>query len=605
MRVFERGRGPATARKLRAERSEHGVENRVDMNLPTLLAACARRIDNAFALIEGHPVFRFLSKSRYNCQTWHTTHLETTMPTQTEILGDPSVTPFARFEQGTALYPPSSIYECAQIVTERATGADLAALFSELIEKGDCGGSYRVLPRSTWFAAMGNFLHYRGQPDLGPPAWREYCIAGLKLMLRRPHQAAWADLKRFLTENIDEISGWASSWNLSRAKEQRIFRGDDDKYYYHDEDGVLIRVIGAKTLDETRMDFITDQILRGYGFARQFLELFALFSIADDFADNPGVYPPAMKAILADPQSQRVGHAWHCLYHERTRSFMWRPNSNMCDPNWLASDLLGSMTDTLTFDYFRKRIDTRKPDDGWSNDPCRFQVEYVIDSAVKIGSQDEAYIEFEGKTFRWINGTAERDAVVTVPVKDLNQPEEEIAKLNRLLSAIVWEHKHPIRKIWGSAGPRRPFPSVYGPRMSVGVLIDPEFLRYLPNKSLTDVQWLALALFREATNSGSKFYAFLCYSKILDRAFPKLEDRREWINNVAPKETREKDRIGEILKNATDLEKYLREERLNAIKHVLRKPGLNPDDPRDEFKITADLHVVEDLARLAIEKLLK
>jgi hypothetical protein len=527
------------------------------------------------------------------------------MQTKTEIFGDPSVTPFVRFEGGWSLYPPNNVYECAQIIEERLNGHDFASLFNELIERGDCGGSYTVLPRSTWFATIGNFLHYRGQPDPGPPAWREFCISGLKLMMRRPHQAAWLDLKRFLTENIDEISGWASSWKRSHAEEQKIFRGDDDKYYYHDDDGVLIRVIGSKTLAETRMDFITDQILRGYGFARQFLELFALSSIADDFAANPSAYPAAMKAILADPQHQRVGHTWHFLYHERTRSFMWRPNTNMCDPIWLASDLMGSMTDTLTFDYFRKRVDTRKPDDNWVNDPCRFQVEYVIESAVKIGNQDEAYIQFEGTTFRWINGTTERDAVVTVPVKNLNQPEDEIAKLNRLLSVIVWEHKHPVRKIWGGAGPRKPFPMVYGPRMSIGVLIGLEFLRYFPSKPLTDVQWLTLALFREAVNSGSKFYAFLCYSKILDRVFPNAQDKRNWINNAAPTQTRERQRVEEILKKTTDLEEYLRNERLNAIKHVSRKPALNPDDPTDEFKITVDLYVIQDLARMAIEKFLK
>jgi hypothetical protein len=47
MGVFERGRGRVTARKLRAAGSEQGVENRVDMNLPALLAECARTM--------GHP----------------------------------------------------------------------------------------------------------------------------------------------------------------------------------------------------------------------------------------------------------------------------------------------------------------------------------------------------------------------------------------------------------------------------------------------------------------------------------------------------------------------------------------------------------------------
>jgi len=41
MGVFERGPGPVTARKLRAEESEQGVENSVNMNLPPF-SRCAR-----------------------------------------------------------------------------------------------------------------------------------------------------------------------------------------------------------------------------------------------------------------------------------------------------------------------------------------------------------------------------------------------------------------------------------------------------------------------------------------------------------------------------------------------------------------------------------
>jgi hypothetical protein len=142
--------------------------------------------------------------------------------------------------------------------------------------------------------------------------------------------------------------------------------------------------------------------------------------------------------------------------------------------------------------------------------------------------------------------------------------------------------------------------------MSIGIIIEPAFLQYFPgSKQITDDQWLALAFFREAINSGSKFYAFLCYHKVLDLVFPKQKDRKDWLNNTAPTLTREKGRLSEILKNNADFEEYLREERLNAIKHVFHEPVLNPDDPRDEFKVTLDLPLIQDLARLAIEKLLR
>jgi len=43
MRCIRTCRGPVTARKLRAEGSEHGVDNRVNIKLPTLLTKCASK----------------------------------------------------------------------------------------------------------------------------------------------------------------------------------------------------------------------------------------------------------------------------------------------------------------------------------------------------------------------------------------------------------------------------------------------------------------------------------------------------------------------------------------------------------------------------------
>jgi methylamine utilization protein MauJ len=517
--------------------------------------------------------------------------------------GDAKSTPFVRFDGGLPMYPPNNIYECAEIVLTKLDTQETKSIFDELVERGDCSGKYGVLLKSTWFAIIGNFLRYRGQPDPGPPGWRELCIRGLRLMLSRPHQGAWDALKHYLTEDIDGISGWASSWKRSDSERQNIFRGDDGNYYRED-DGILVWVIGAKTLAETRIDFITDQAVHNYGFIHQFLELFSLFSIADDFASNPNAYPSSMKAILPDPKYQRIEHSRHFLFTQRTRSFRWRPNSNMCDPYWLASDLLARMTDTLTVDHFRLRTETQRLDEGWVNDPCKYQIDYAVDSGLQIGSEEETYIEFEGTPIRWINGTPERNAVVSVPVKDINAHDEEDEKLNRFMSLLVWEHKQPIRKLWGVGGSRRPFPTAYSPRMAGGIQIDRNFLEFTTVKTFTSNQWLALALFREAKNSGSQFYAFLTYHKVLDLVFPKPDDKRNWINNVAPSQTREIERLQEILKGTTDLEHYFRVERLNAIKHIQKKPIVNPDDPKEHTRIISDIYVIEDLARLAIEKLL-
>jgi hypothetical protein len=77
---------------------------------------------------------------------------------------------------------------------------------------------------------------------------------------------------------------------------------------------------------------------------------------------------------------------------------------------------------------------------------------------------------------------------------------------------------------------------------------------------------------------------------------------RSWVNQVAAKETREAERVQQLLKSTDDLEKYLREERLNAIKHVLKHPFLNPDDPGHHRSISVDLRLIKDFARIAIEQ---
>jgi hypothetical protein len=526
------------------------------------------------------------------------------MSQQTENLGNPDTTPFVRFLSGTALYPLPTLYEAATDFLASYSGGDPSPVFKELVREGLVAGQYGVVLDATWFAILRTFVMYNAGNFEGITDWQTHCLDALRLMLERPHVKAWKRLKSFLLERIDNVSGWATSWQKMTAEREKIVRADDGNFYLHDEEGVLVRVIGAKPIDETRIDFITDHVIWKYGFVREFLELFSLFAITDDFATNREAYPPAMKAVLPEVEFQRVNHSWHFMYFDRSRTVKWRPYSNMCDPDWLASDLLGHIVDTLQIDRFRKRVAGQKPDELWSKDPRRFQHDYVIDSGLRLGSEEEIYLEFEGTAFRWINGTAERNAVAGMPVERLGDDIADVARLNRLLSALAWHHKVPVAKLWGAGGPRRAFPVVYGPRMSGAIQVDARYVQQDLARQLTAEQWFALGLFREGLNSRSKFYSYLCFYKVIEFALKKSEHRRDWINNTAPALSREKERISEILRVNRDLEKYLREALRNAIEHVWRKPTLDPDNPADEKKIATDIHVIEDLARLAIETVL-
>lgn len=215
-------------------------------------------------------------------------------------------------------------------------------------------------------------------------------------------------------------------------------------------------------------------------------------------------------------------------------------------------------------------------DENWAESNCPYQSDYILDSALHLGSDEEVLLEFEGKKFRWFNGTVERDAmIISMGVRNLNNHEGEDGKLNRLLTTMVWEHKVPIRKLWGVGGPRRPYPTAYGPRQSGGIQVDPAFIQYELQKTRTPPQWFALSLFREAVNSRSKFYSFLCFWKIIELAYPEPKKRKSWVNQVACAATREKENLSRILQNTVDLEEYFRKERRHAVAHVFQstRPG--------------------------------
>jgi hypothetical protein len=232
-------------------------------------------------------------------------------------------------------------------------------------------------------------------------------------------------------------------------------------------------------------------------------------------------------------------------------------------------------------------------------------MDYVLETALRIGVDDSVYIPFEGKVVRWINGTPERDAIASISVADVNNHTVEDEKLNRLLTVLVWDHNHPIRRVWGVGGGRSPYAKVYSPRKAAGLQVDLTYLVPKLREVRSETQWLALALYREAQNSTSTFYEYLCYWKILDRVFPRKADKQAWLKTVAVPRLAYLDRMKEILASNADVEKYFRERWVNAIKHVMRDPVINPDKPDDLLAITKDTHLMEDVAKLVMRDELK
>jgi hypothetical protein len=59
------------------------------------------------------------------------------------------------------------------------------------------------------------------------------------------------------------------------------------------------------------------------------------------------------------------------------------------------------------------------------------------------------------------------------------------------------------------------------------------------------------------------------------------------------------DRMKEILAKHADLEQYLREVKVNGIKHAI-KGTVDPDSPLDQLSTTKDNRIMEEVAKLVM-----
>ena len=123
----------------------------------------------------------------------------------------------------------------------------------------------------------------------------------------------------------------------------------------------------------------------------------------------------------------------------------------------------------------------------------------------------------------------------------------------------------------------------------------------------TEEQHLALGFFREGQSSGSAFYQFICYAKILEMPFTNVKAKSAWIDQ-AISELRDdpavtvRDRKIEML-GGKSLEKWLREDGRNALAHAKLKGGMAVRDPnsfKDWDEIKWGNTVMRELAEKAI-----
>jgi hypothetical protein len=127
---------------------------------------------------------------------------------------------------------------------------------------------------------------------------------------------------------------------------------------------------------------------------------------------------------------------------------------------------------------------------------------------------------------------------------------------------------------------------------------------YLPNPADPKAK-LALALYREGLSVNLAPYKFLGFFKVINILRNKGNDQKQWIRTNLQYVT-DRDalaRIGAIQTSEPDVADYLYVSGRCAVAHAFDQSNVvNPDDPADLIRLSEDLPVIRELARVAIER---
>lgn len=510
--------------------------------------------------------------------------------------------PFAIYDSGSGYVLPNVLPKLSYEVLRRLKSEAIDDVLSSLLNTG-----YRPLnPKSSIKDAervWDFFLHqYLKQPSEDMPS-SQVRAGMLEKMLVTPPNQAWKELKASILANIDNLSGWTTSFQRELSQRDGIWRDDDGNYYQRDLDGNVYQVIGAKTFDEARLDFLTGQISISSGTIHDFLQFFSLLAIAYDFVEHKSLYHNSMKAILPERQWPSLNYRWSYLQWIRSRTIVWRPWSNLCDPQWLAGDLLAEITNTLKIPPFEPaRIPTGS--EGQLSDRYMRQADFALETQLRIGDEEAITLQFGGREFRWINASFESDTRVSVGLQSSDSIPQAEEELNRFLSLLAWEHHVPISRKGGPmVGNRRDLPYIHSGRSVISFKVDPRYPLRTRLSAVGPKEQQALAMYREAISSRSVFYAFLNYWKVVEVIFPVKATRHNWVDSAAGTLTQEQARINDILVSNPLVSEYLDYQGRCAVVHVLRQPFVDPDKSEDLRRITQDLPIARSLAKLAMRSL--
>jgi len=512
-----------------------------------------------------------------------------------------------RYRHGTPIYIVPNLQEKLKEAVEHLNAG---GRLQDLIKPINDGSGWGVHQDSTWFHLIEEVLKvFRQPPEEETNREKEVLYVLEALFSRNKDVEIWDEVKDRILTHIDLLSGWTHSHVRWSHKSEPVLRKEEKYYVYIN--GQICEIVGKRTEKEERWDYIADSCVRTYGAIHSLFKLVALVNICLDFQVHPEQYPLNMLLVLPENSGASFLHwKWHVKWPYHPRPINWRPNNNLCDPNWLASDFLCYFSEKEGIP--EKDLEPAKwksLEQKWKESFARYQrqLEFAIDTPLTFGEVEEVWFNFKGRTLRWINQTENRHAVLIIPVTDRNNDKEEYELAMRFLSRLAFDVDIPINIITSVGCPTRFVPMLHQPKRAGGIVYSAEYKLKLPESS-SNKEDLAYAFYKEGLSSSSVYYSFLSFYKVIQLAFDENDSNiKKWVNsNLDHNKLRHPgaiERIRELQSQGKDVAVHLLSSGRIAIAHA--KPrgiqAADPDNPDHRRRLTKDLSIVKRLARYVIE----
>jgi len=344
----------------------------------------------------------------------------------------------------------------------------------------------------------------------------------------------WLQTRAAILDDMDVLSAWDQTGFARDSFPSNIQREGDQ--YFEMIDGERVQVIGTRTTTEIRWDFIRDAAYNQYSPLNGILRCVALRNICRDFREHPEHYPPSIQLAFSEDQNGSTAflhYDWHIPWPYGMRTLSWRPNCNPGDREYLANDLVAAFADREQIPE-RDRIPASVPCDELTfNEKTKdypTQLDLALETQMVFGEHAEVWFDFHNRPIRWINQTPYMLTTLVVPTKGKDDDDSAYRLALEFLSSLVFTHRVAVKVFTSARCGRRPLPFLQQPHKPVGLLVA-DTTTPIVSCASGSPKALGIALFAEATNSGSVYYSFLSYWKVLELAH--TGDKKKllnWIN---------------------------------------------------------------------------